>query len=130
MVGVLVLVGSLVLWWITPVVQHVLLEDKYIFTPSLILAAIVAGLAKIVTGFSRATATALADHRELLLVNVSGWISVLLAIAAAAVGARWGLAGVIYGVGFGWLLRALTSFVITLRHLRYPPAGVADPSRA
>jgi hypothetical protein len=95
-----------------------------------VLAAIVAGLAKIVTGFSRATATALADQRELVLVNISGWVSVGIAIAAAAVGARWGLAGVIYGVGFGWMVRALTSLAITVRHLRYPRAGVADPSRA
>ena len=128
-VGALVLVGSLLLWWVTPVVQHVLLDDKYQFPPSLVLAAILAGLAKIITGFSRATATALADGRELMLVNLSGWASVALAIVAATVGARWGLAGVIYGVGLGWMVRALTSLAITVRHLRHPPAGAADPAR-
>jgi Na+-driven multidrug efflux pump len=43
-----------------------------------------------------------------------------VAIAAAAIGARWGLAGVIYGVGLGWLVRALTAAYIILRHLRLP----------
>jgi hypothetical protein len=52
-----------------------------------------------------------------------------LAILAATVGARWGLAGVIYGVGLGWMVRALTSLAITVRHLRHPPAGAADPAR-
>ena len=129
-VAVLVLFGSLLLWWATPVVQHLLLDDKYQFTPGLVLATIAAGLAKIVTGFSRATVTALADERELALVNISGWLSVVLAVAAAALGARWGLVGVIYGVGLGWLARAVTSLAITVRHLRDPQPGAADPSRA
>jgi hypothetical protein len=41
-------------------------------------------------------------------------------VPAAFFGARWGLAGLIYGVGFGWLLRALTQFYYTLRHLNLP----------
>ena len=54
------------------------------------------------------------------MVNLLGWASVGLAIPAAVFGARWGLAGVIYGVGFGWLLRALTALYVTLRHLKLP----------
>jgi O-antigen/teichoic acid export membrane protein len=126
-VGALVFAGSLALWWATPLVQHVLLNDKYQFTPALVLASIVAGWAKIVTGFSRATVAALADGRELVLVNLSGWLSVALAVGAAAVGARWGLVGVIYGVGIGWMLRALTALAITVRHLRYAPAVPGTP---
>jgi Na+-driven multidrug efflux pump len=45
---------------------------------------------------------------------------VALAIPAAVFGAQWGLAGVIYGVGLGWLARAVTALLITLRHLRLP----------
>jgi len=40
--------------------------------------------------------------------------------------ARWGLAGVVYGVGLGWLLRALTGIGITLRHLHLPPEATAS----
>jgi Na+-driven multidrug efflux pump len=54
------------------------------------------------------------------MVNILGWVSVGLAIPAALVGGRWGLAGVIYGVGLGWLLRALGALVVTLRHLKLP----------
>jgi hypothetical protein len=45
---------------------------------------------------------------------------VALAVPAAVFGARWGLPGVIYGVGFGWVLRSLTGLYITLRHLKLP----------
>jgi Na+-driven multidrug efflux pump len=45
---------------------------------------------------------------------------VAVAIPAAFLGARWGLTGLIYGVGFGWLVRALTALLLTLRHLKLP----------
>ena len=127
-VGAVAVGGSLLLWILTPLVERWLLAGKYEFPPSLILAAIAVGLAKILTGFSRATVTALADHRELALVNVSGWISVALAVGAAVVGARWGLAGVIYGVGLGWLMRAVIALAVTSRHLRLRPAEPAGAS--
>jgi O-antigen/teichoic acid export membrane protein len=128
-VAVIALGGSLLLWFATPVVERWLLAGKYDFPPALVLATIVAGLAKLLTGFSRATVTALADARELAWVNLSGWLSVALAIAAAVAGARWGLAGVIYGVGLGWFLRAAIALGITARHLRSDPveAAVASP---
>ena len=53
-------------------------------------------------------------------MNLAGWASVAIAVPAAVLAARWGLAGVIYGVGIGWLLRALTAFYLTMRHLQLP----------
>jgi Na+-driven multidrug efflux pump len=49
-----------------------------------------------------------------------GWVSVGIALVAAFVGARWGLAGIIYGVGFGWIVRAVVAFALIMRHLRLP----------
>ena len=57
---------------------------------------------------------------EVNTVNLLGWLSVAVAIAAAGLGSHWGLAGVIYGVGLGWLMRALAAFRICARHLRLP----------
>jgi hypothetical protein len=79
--------------------------------------------------FTKSTVTALATPAELSAVNLFGWASVGLAIVAAVFGARWGLAGVIYGVGLGWLARALTAFYLTLRYLRVPgriPVALTD----
>ncbi|MBA3892833.1 MAG: hypothetical protein H0X69_03935 [Gemmatimonadales bacterium] len=114
----IVLVGSLVIWLATPALERWLLADKYHFSDALVLAALFAGWAKILTAFSRAAVTALADARELTLVNISGWASVALAVGAGVAGARWGLAGVIYGVGLGWLVRGLASLALTYRYLR------------
>jgi len=123
-------VGSVGIWLVTPLVEHVLLADKYHLTNALILSAIAAGVAKSLNAFSNATVTALADPRELRLVNVLGWVSVVVSSGAAVLGARWGLAGVVYGVGLGWLLRALAGLALTMRHLRPAPAKAADQSTA
>jgi len=88
--------------------------------PSLIVAAIVAGVTKILNAFGKASVSALATPRELALVNYLGWASVVLAIAGGLAGGAWGLAGVIYGVALGWSLRAVAAFYVTARHLRLP----------
>jgi len=120
LVGAMVVAGSVGIWIVTPWVERWLLQDKYHLAGPLLLAAIISGIAKIMNSFTKSTVTALATQAELSMVNVLGWASVALAIPAAVFGARWGLAGVIYGVGFGWLLRALTAFYVTLRHLKLP----------
>ena len=116
----LVVAGSVTLWVVTPLIERWFLDGKYHLAGSLLFAALVSGVAKIMDAFTKSTVTALATPAELSLVNLFGWVSVLLAIPAAVFGARWGLAGVIYGVGFGWFLRSLTGLFITLRHLKLP----------
>ena len=120
LVAAMVVAGSAVIWIITPLVEHWFLQGKYHLGGSLLLAAVISGIAKIMNAFTKSTVTALATPGELSMVNLLGWASIALAIPAAAFGARWGLAGVIYGVGFGWLLRALTALYVTLRHLKLP----------
>jgi hypothetical protein len=117
--------GSLAIWLLTPVVEHWLLQGKYHLTASLLLAAVISGIAKIADAFAKSTVTALATPSELSMVNLLGWASVAVAIAAAAFGARWGLAGVIYGVACGWLARTLAALYFTARHIRLPAAIAA-----
>jgi O-antigen/teichoic acid export membrane protein len=125
--GVVVL-GSAFIWVVTPVIERWLLQGKYHLGGSLLLAALVSGVAKIMNAFTKSTVTALGSASELSLVNVLGWVSVGLAIPAAFIGARWGLAGLMYGVGFGWLIRALTALFLTMRHLKVPaPIPVTAP---
>jgi hypothetical protein len=120
LVAAMVAAGSLAIWLVTPAVERWLLQGKYHLTASLLLAALVSGIAKIADAFAKSTVTALATPAELSMVNLLGWASVAVAVAAAAFGARWGLAGVMYGVAFGWLLRASTAYYVTLRHLKLP----------
>ncbi len=116
----IIALGSAFIWFFTPLAERWFLAGKYHLTGALVLAAIVSGIGKIANAFSKAIAAALADTRELSLINAIGWASVVISLAAAAVGARWGLAGLIYGVGFGWFLRAAFAMALVLRHLRLP----------
>jgi O-antigen/teichoic acid export membrane protein len=123
LVLVLVLLGSAVAWIATPLLERWFLDGKYQLSSALVLAAVVTGVAKILNGFAQSTVSALADARELSLVSLLGWVAVAIAVPAAAAGARWGLPGVIYGVGLGWLVRAVVALYLTARHLRLPAAA-------
>jgi O-antigen/teichoic acid export membrane protein len=122
LVSAIVVAGSVAIWFITPLVERSFLAGKYHLGGSLVLAALVSGVAKILNSFAKSTVTALATPTVLSTVNLWGWASVLLAIVAAVFGARWGLAGVMYGVGLGWLARGLSAFYLTLRYLKLPEA--------
>ena len=129
MVGAVVLAGSLAIWMVTPAVERWFLAGKYDLAGSLVLAVVVSGLAKVVNSFTRATASALATPRELSIVNLLGWVSLAVGLVAAIVGARWGLAGVIYGVALGWTARSVSAFYVVARHLRLPEAEpAAEPA--
>lgn len=110
----------------TPLIERWLLADKYHLSTGLIVAALFSGVAKIAHAFARAAATALATQRELARVNGAGWVSVGLAVGAAFFATPWGLTGVVYGVGLGWLAWAAMMFAVVYRHLRLPDGLPAE----
>jgi hypothetical protein len=125
-VSVVMSVASLTIWLVTPWLVEWALAGKYLLPSALILAALVNGILKVGSAFARASATALADNRQLAYLNGLGWVAVVLAIAGAAIGARWGLPGVLYGVAVGWLSQGLFAAWIVAPHLRQAPL-IADP---
>jgi O-antigen/teichoic acid export membrane protein len=128
LVGALVVGGTFLIWVVTPLVERWLLGGKYHLTGPLMVAALASGIAKVLNAFAKALVTALSEAREVTAVNVFGWLSVAVAVAGAAIGARWGLPGVIYGVGLGWLLRAVIGIGISARRLRSAaPLAVPAP---
>lgn len=134
LVGAIIVAGSAFIWVVTPPVERYVLAGKYHLTPVLIVAAIVAGIAKIINAFSKSSVSALANQRELAMVNYLGWVSVVVAVVAGVVVGPRGLAWVIYSVALGWLLRAVASIYVTTRHLRLPatvpaPAPGSEPPR-
>ena len=131
LVGAVVVVSSVAVWLVTPIVERWFLAGKYHLAGSLVLATVVSGVAKVINGFSKSAASALATPRELSAVNLLGWVSLGIGLLAATVGAHWGLAGVIYGVAVGWIVRSASAFFVAGRHLRLPAAGpAAEPATA
>jgi hypothetical protein len=124
----IVALGSATMWIAIPLVERWFLDGKYHLSAALVLAALVTGVVKIMNGFAQSTVSALADARELSILSVLGWAAVVIAVVGAVAGARWGLPGVIYGVGLGWLVRSSTSFYVVSRHLRLPVATPAVTS--
>jgi hypothetical protein len=129
LVAAVVVVGSVAIWIVIPLVEQLFLAGKYHLSGWLILAAVVNGVSKVINAFTKAAAAALGTAGELSFVNWMGWLSVGIALAAAAVGARWGLAGVVYGAALGWMFRSATTLLVAVRHLRLPAAEpTAEPA--
>ncbi len=118
--------GAVAVLTLTPLIERWFLAGKYHLPMGLLVAALFSGVAKIAHAFARATATAVATPRELVMLNGVGWVSVVIAVGAAAVAASWGLAGVIYGISLGWLAWAIAAFALVMHHLRLPQRVPAE----
>jgi hypothetical protein len=134
LVGGITLLASEPIWFLTPPGEHLFLAGRHHRSGALVLAAIVSCTAKVSNAFARSAASAPADARELSLVNTFGWTGVVVALVAASAGARWGLAGVLYGVALGWFLQAIAALAFVVPHLPLPapvPTGLPpEPSRS
>jgi O-antigen/teichoic acid export membrane protein len=116
--------ASVAVWFLAPWIVQVFLRGKYELPPSLIAAAIVTGVLKVASAFASSATVALGTTRQLAYLNFLAWVAVAAGVGAAAVGSTWGLAGVIYGVGAGWLIRTLAATALALPHLGdSPPAS-------
>ena len=120
LVSVIALLGAAFIWVITPPVERYLLAGKYHLAPSLIWPPSSPASPRFSTPSARPRSRRSRPRASWRLVNYLGWASVVLAIAAGLAGGAWGLAGVIYGVALGWLLRAIAAFYVIARHLRLP----------
>lgn len=102
-------IAAVGIWFLAPWLVELVAPGKYSLPPELVMAAIVAGFAKVSSTICQSVVEALGSTRELFVLNLTGWIAVGVAVAGAVVGARWGLTGVIYGVALGWLVQMLAA---------------------
>lgn len=105
--GLITLAGSVTMWIATPWLVQLFVGDKYTLGPELLLAALLGGVARVLGAFSSAAVTAVGAQRHLFMLTLVSWGSVAVGLVGAVIGARWGLAGVVYGVATGWIMRAV-----------------------
>lgn len=110
--------ASMFVWLFTQPFVDWFLKGKYEISDGLVAAAILAGVAKIVSSFAGAGVTALGSGRELSRLNVYSWIAVAVAMAGAVVGANNGLTGIVLGVATGWIFLAIVATRISIPYLR------------
>jgi hypothetical protein len=123
-------IGILV-WFLTPLVSRWLLAGKYELSSVLIIAMLVSGVLKVVSVFPTSVVTALADRRRLGYLSILAWATVALGAVGGAIGARWGLTGLVYGVSAAWLLRSASAAALAAPYLTRPRShsrtGVPGP---
>jgi O-antigen/teichoic acid export membrane protein len=128
LVGLLLVVGSVVgVLLLAPLVFHFVLHDKYAISPGLMAATLAVGVARVAEGFSTTVVTALGSASKLARISALGWISLVVAIAGAILGSRFGLAGILCGTCTGWLTLCAGGCVIGANSFR---RRFADPLRA
>jgi MFS family permease len=129
LVTMVVAAGSLAIWFIAPPLAHWFLAGRYDLNDALMMAALVSGVLKVSCAFALATVIALAEERELRLLSALSWSSIVISVVAAFAASPWGLVGVLYGISFGWLVRAVGAMWLALPYLRAAPAMSAQRRR-
>ena len=106
-------------------VVYVFAGDKYQITVELMSAAIVIGWVRLAQSVSVATVNARGSSHALRLLNRFSWLSLAIALLGAWSLSRYGLVGIIIGVGLGWFTQTTAAAVIALRISAGPqePAG-------
>lgn len=119
--------GSIVIWFAAPWIARWFLGQRYDLRPALVMAGLVSGVLKVFSAFAFATAIALARDRSLRVLGALSWASLGVSVAGAFAATPWGLVGVLYGISFGWLIRAVAATWVALPYLR-PAAPARVPT--
>ena len=99
--------AGVVVWIITSSVLHWILSDRYSIAWPLSTAALVTGTRKVLSSLAASLVNALGSGRDFLLISGVGWVAIAFGFIGASVGVRWGLTGLVFGVGAGWLFDAV-----------------------
>ena len=116
-VAVTCLAAAIAVVGTTPLILKWALAGRYQIGWPLMLAAITAGILKVIASLLSAVINALGSRAELVKLSVAGWVSIAVALVGSAVGARWGLTGLVFGVAMGWTYRAVTIGYLAMPHL-------------
>jgi O-antigen/teichoic acid export membrane protein len=103
---------------VTPFIAEHFLLGRYPIGWGLLAAVIITGLIKVVNGFVSAIVQAFGTTAALAKFNVLTWIGLAIGSISAIHGARYGIIGVVYGVGVGWLTMSLAALVLAAAALR------------
>ncbi len=117
-IGVIAAIAVLI---VMPWLLEHFLSRKYAVSEEMILAVIAIGFVRIGESSAAAAVSALGSTRELAQLNALGWLMVIASSACAVWGSRYGLTGMIYGLGAGWMLGAIGAGVLAAKALMRMP---------
>jgi Zn-dependent protease len=108
------------IWVLAPPLARWLVAGRYTLSHALILATLVSGFLKVVSGFMTAVVVSCGEERRLRTLSFVCWGSIAISVAGAFLTGPWGLVGVLYGISAGWLIRCLLTAWLALPYLRQP----------
>jgi O-antigen/teichoic acid export membrane protein len=109
-----------------PLVINFFVGEKYDVGMPLFAAAIIVGYVRIWQGVAASSVSAIGSSRFIWLLNMAGWSGLVIAVAGAFALSRFGLQGVIYGIGLGWAFQAAVATWLARRALiQRTPAALA-----
>jgi O-antigen/teichoic acid export membrane protein len=124
---VMVCASSVLVVLVAPFVFDTLLQGKYQIGIGLIAATIVVGLAKVWEGFSTTVTASCGSSRTLVAISILAWVCLAIAAGAMVIGARYGLLGILYGVGIAWILFAAGGTYLAIVSFRARFTAVRSP---
>ena len=113
-IGLIAAIGIMI---VMPWLLQNFLAGRYAVTDEMVIAVIVIGFVRICEASAAAAVNALGSSKEMAQLNASGWLMVIAASGCAVWGSRYGLIGMIYGLGTGWTLGAITAAVLAAKAL-------------
>ena len=103
---------------VVPHLVPLLTHGRYALPVALVLAGCAAGVTRILQALLRTVATALGSVKVLHQAHAVGWLSVVVSLAGAVFGSRWGLTGLVLGGAVGSGAVTLPTLAYALFHLR------------
>jgi O-antigen/teichoic acid export membrane protein len=97
---------------VTPYVLSVFLKGRYTVGTGLLTAIFVIGIIRIGSAFAVSCVQALGYSRQFRQLTIGAWICVATSLLCAYGCSRFGLTGIVYGVGAGWLLLTVIATTI------------------
>jgi O-antigen/teichoic acid export membrane protein len=110
--------GSVAIWVLAPPIAHWMTAGRYALSHALILATLISGFLKVLSGFTTAVVVSCGEERRLRLLSFGCWGSIGISVAGAFLTGPWGLVAVLYGISAGWLVRILFTGWLALPYLR------------
>lgn len=93
------------------------LGGRYVVGDGLVIALIVIGFVRMWDALAAAIVSALGSTRELVMLNIMGWLTVAVSTACALLASGYGLLGMTMGLGAGWCVSAAGVSMLAVRIL-------------
>jgi O-antigen/teichoic acid export membrane protein len=117
LVFVTIAAGSVAIWVLAPPIAHWMTAGRYALSHALIVATLVSGFLKVLSGFATAVVVSCGEQRRLRILSFVCWGSIGISVAGAFLTGPWGLVAVLYGISAGWLVRIVFTTWLALPYL-------------